>query len=173
MRRLRIWTPGQWALRAVMVVGLLVALLATGPAGTWPAPWLVVLVGGLAVGYALLPETSFGTVAIGLVLAWWGLGLRDGLHPAALVAAAGLLSAHLAGLVAAYGPDRMAVDRATVLLWARRGLLVFVLAPVVLAVALWVREQPEPDGIWVAGLAAALAAVAAAATLFLAGKVEE
>lgn len=173
MTRLRIWTPGQWALRAVMVAGLLVALLATGPAGSWPAPWLVVLVGALGVAYALWPEPSFGTVAIGLVLAWWGLGLRDGLHPAALVAAAGLVASHVAGVVAAYGPDGMAVDRATVLLWARRGLLVFVLAPVVLGVALWVREQPDPGGIWVAGLAAALAAVVAAATVFLSGKVEE
>ena len=47
---------------------------------------------------------------MGLVLVWWGLAFRDGLHAAALVAAAGLLASHLPRVLAAYGPDRMAVD---------------------------------------------------------------
>lgn len=173
MRVLRRWTPGQWALKVAMVLGVLGALLTTGLVGVWPDPWLVLLVGLLALGYAVVPETSIGTVAMGLVLAWWGIGLREGLHWQALVAAACLLLAHLAGLVAAYGPDRMAVDPATVLLWVRRGALVFLMAPLVLVLALWVAERPEPGGLWVAGMTAAVAALAVAAALFVAGTVDE
>lgn len=172
-RLLRTLTPGQWVLRATMVVGLLVALLSTAAAGTAPKLWLVLLVAGLGVAYASLPEQSFGTVAIGVVLAWWGIGLRDGLHPAALLAAAGLLVAHLAGLLVAYGPDRMAVDRATVVLWARRGVTVFLLAPVLYLVAVGVRDQPEPPGLWVAGLGAALALVVVVGVGFAAGKADQ
>ena len=34
------------------------------------------------------------------------------------------------------------------------------MAPVVFLVAVWVRDQPEPAGMWVAGLAVALVAIA-------------
>lgn len=172
IRTLLSLTPGQWGLRVTMLVGLLVALGTTGSVGNWPPVWLVLLVGSLAVGYAVLPETSVGTVAMGLVLAWWGLAFRDGLHVQALFAAAGLLAAHLAGVVVAYGPARMAVDRATTLLWVRRGAAVFVMAPLLFGFALWVRDQPEPGGIWVAGLAVAVAAIGAGAAGIVGGKVD-
>ena len=172
IRTLRHLTPGQWALRATMVVGLLVALAATGLVGNWPPLWLALPVGGLAVGYAVLPETSVGTVAMGLVMAWWGLAFRDGLHVEVLLAAAGLLAAHLAGVVTAYGPARMAVDRATTLLWVRRGATVFVMAPLLFGFAVWVRDQPEPEGLWVAGLAVAVAAIGTGAAGIAAGKVD-
>ncbi|MGH3336350.1 MAG: hypothetical protein ACRDOZ_11065 [Nocardioides sp.] len=150
------WTPGQWALRATIVAGLLVALLATGMRGVWPAWWLVILVAGLAVGFALRPEAPMGTVATGLVLAWWGFAFRDGPHPQALLAAAGLLTAHVAAVLTGYGPRDLPLDPTTVRLWAVRGALVFLAAPAVFAVATLLRGQPEPVGIWVAGLAAAL-----------------
>ena len=170
IRALRRWTPGQWALRATMVAGVLVALLSTGLVGVWPAWWLVLLVSGLAVGYALLPEASIGTVAMAMVLFWWGLAFRDGLHAQALVAAAGLLAAHLAGLLAEYGPDRMHVDPATVRLWVRRGASVLLLSPAVYLVAVAVRDLPEPPGLWVAGLAVALAAIGTVAGRFASGR---
>lgn len=152
-------TVGQAALRATMAGGPVVALLATGAAGAWPAPWLVVTVGVVALGWAAFPESAAGTGAFLLVLAWWGIGLRDGLHPASLGAAAALLVAHLAGLVAALGPGTVGLDRAVLLLWARRGLLVLLAAPPVWALAEAVDGRPEPPGVWVAGLAAVLAAV--------------
>lgn len=167
---IRRWTPGQWALRAVCVAGILVALLATGLVGVWPAWWLVAVVGLLAVGYAIVPEAAVGTVAMGFVLAWWGVAFRDGLHPQAILAAAGLVAAHVAGVLVSYGPDTMAVDRATVLLWVRRGALVLTMSPVVWLVAEVVRDQPEPAGIWAAGLVAALACVAAVAVSYAPGK---
>jgi hypothetical protein len=153
---IRNWTPGQWALRVTVVAGLLVALLATGLLGVWPAWWFVVLVAGLAVAFSLMPEAPMGTVATGLVMAWWGFAFRDGPHPQALLAAAGLLAAHLAAVLTGYGPRDIPVDPGTVRLWAVRGALVFLAAPAVFAVATLLQGQPEPVGIWVAGLAAAL-----------------
>jgi hypothetical protein len=166
------WTPAQGALRGTVVTGLMVALLATGLLGVWPAWWLIVLVAGLAVAFALLPEAPSGTVATGLVLAWWGVAFRDGPHPQALLAAAGLLTAHLAAVVAGYGPRGLPPDPATVRLWAIRGAVVFLAAPAVYAVAILLRGQPEPSGIWVAGLAAALVTTVAGG-LFLAGSSQD
>jgi hypothetical protein len=158
----RHWTAGGWALRGAVVAGIMVALLATGLRGAWPDWWLVVLVLGLAVGFALLPEAPIGTTATALVLVWWGFAFRGNPHPESLVAAAGLLTAHLAALVAGYGPGDLPVDAATVRRWAVRGALVFVAAPAVYAVAVLLRDQPEPPGIWVAGLVAALVTIVAA-----------
>lgn len=163
---MRLLTPGQWALRVMCVLGLLVALLATGLAGVRPDLWLIVLVGALALMYAVAPESAAGTVAMAFVLFWWGLALRDGLHPAALLAALGLVTAHLAGLLATYGPARMAVDPATVLLWLRRGAQVLLFSLVLYGVAVLVRDQPEPDGLWLAGLAAGLVTVVLLAVSF-------
>jgi hypothetical protein len=169
---IRGWTPAQWALRGTIVAGLMVALLATGLLGVWPAWWLVLFVAGLAVAFALMPEAPIGTVATGLVLAWWGLAFRDGPHVQALLAAAGLLVAHLAAVVAGYGPRDLPPDPATVRLWAIRGAGVFLAAPAVFAVATLLRGQPEPVGIWVAGLAAALVTTVAGG-LLLAGSSQE
>jgi hypothetical protein len=159
---IRRWPPGQWALRGVVVAGLMVALLATGLRGDWPAWWLVVLVGGLAAGFAVFPEAAVGTTATALVLAWWGFAFRGGPYPEALLAAAGLLSAHVAAVVAGHGPGDMPVDPATVRRWVVRSLVVFTASPAVFVVALLLRDQPEPAGIWVAGLAAALVTAVAA-----------
>jgi hypothetical protein len=166
------WTFAQVALRGTVVAGLMVALLATGMRGVWPAWWLVVLVAGLAVAFALLPEAPMGTVATGLVLAWWGFAFEDGPHPQALVSVAGLLVAHLAAVVAGYGPRELQPDPATLRLWAVRGAVVFLASPAVYVVAMLLREQPEPGGIWVAGLAAALFTTVAAG-LVLSGSSEE
>lgn len=159
---MRQWTAGQWALRGAVVAGVMVALLATGLRGAWPASWLTVLVLGLAVGFALFPEAPIGTTATALVLAWWGFAFREGPHPESLLAAAGLLTAHLAALVAGYGPGDLPLDGATVRRWAVRGALVFTAAPAVYAVAVLLRDRPEPPGIWVAGLVAALVTTVAA-----------
>jgi hypothetical protein len=65
-------------------------------------------------------------------------------------------------VVAGYGPRDLPPDRATLRLWAVRGAVVFLAAPAVYLVATLLAGQPEPGGIWVAGLAAALVATVAA-----------
>lgn len=160
------FTAGQAALRLVVLLGPVVALVSTGLVGPAPAWWLLALVATLSVAFATLPDSPFGTAVMIVVLAWWGLSLRDGLHPEAILAAAGLLAAHLAALVSSYGPGVMPVDRQVLRLWLIRGSLVFVSAPVVWVIAVGLRGQPEPAGIWVGGLTAALAATVVAAVAF-------
>jgi hypothetical protein len=157
---------GQLVLRVFVLLGPLVALLATGLVGVVPAGWLIALVAALAVAFAAMPDSPFGTAVIVVVLAWWGISLRDGLHPEALVAAVGLVTAHVAAVLASYGPGSMPLDRAVVRLWAVRGAAVLLASPAVWAVATVLRDQPEAPGIWVAGLAAAFVATLVAAVSF-------
>jgi hypothetical protein len=161
-------TPGQVALRLLVLLGPPLALLATGLAGVAPAGWLVVLVLVLSVGFAAMPDSPFGTVATLVVVAWWGLAFRDGPHPQAVLAAAGLLVAHVAAVLASYGPAELPVDRGLVRLWALRGLAVLASAPAVWVLAVALQGQPEPPGIWVAGLVAACAATLVATVAFAA-----
>ena len=159
---IRQWTAGQWRLRAAIAVGPVAALLLTAPAGMAPHPLLVVLVAGLALTHALSPESATGTVALGTVVVWWGLALTDGPSAWTVPAAAALLAAHVAALVAAYGPDGLGVDPATLLLWVRRAGLALLAAPVVLLGGLLVRGRAEVAGAWIAALAVALVIIVAA-----------
>ncbi len=156
------WTRGQWGLRVTMALGPVLALWSTTLAGVAPRVWLVLLVLGLSLAYSWLPESPTGLVAMAAVLIWWGVALRDGLQPAALLATACLLAAHVAGLLAASGPGDLPVDPATARRWLLRGGGAFLLALGLFAFGVLLRGQPEPSGVWVAGLAAALVVVAAA-----------
>ncbi|MCW2794131.1 MAG: hypothetical protein JWO76_3229 [Nocardioides sp.] len=160
------FAAGQLVLRLLVLLGPLVALLATGLVGVVPAGWLVALVAVLSVAFAAMPDSPFGTAVMLVVLAWWGISLRDGLHPEAVLAAAGLVTAHVAAVLASYGPGSMPLDRGVVRLWAARGAAVLLAAPTVWVVAALLRDQPEAPGIWVAGLAAACAATLVAAVAF-------
>jgi hypothetical protein len=164
---IRGWPRSSWLLRSVVVVGPLVALFASVPAGATPAWWLVLLVAGLGVGFAVYPESTIGTGLFVLVIAWWGIGLRDGLHPAALVAAAGLLASHVAATVAAYGPGTVPPDPAAVRLWARRGIVVLPAAALAWGMATAARDQAEPPGLWAVGLAGLLVAFVTANVLYV------
>jgi hypothetical protein len=164
------WTPAQWVVRAVMVGGLLLGCFSTGLLGEWPAWWFTVLVVGLSLAYASAPEHTFGTLAMVLSACWWGIAFHDDPSPVALVAALGLLASHLAGVVAAYGPGRMAVDGPTVLLWTRRGALLLVLSAASLATALLVTDQPEPATIWFVGVVLAALATGGLAVVMARGQ---
>ena len=166
---IREWTTGQWALRLAAALGPVVATLATWPAGHPPRVSLVVLVAGLSIAHGRLPESPIGTVAMALVVVWWGLASSEAVSAWALVAAAALLVSHVAALVAAYGPDGLGVDPGSVRLWAWRAATVFLIAPAVWALNLLVRGRPELPWLWVAGLAVALA-VTVVATLAVSGE---
>ena len=154
---MRAWTRGQWALRAVVVLGALTALLASGPAGAPPPQPLVLVVTGLALAHARSPESAAGVVSLGLVVCWWAAAV-DVLHPAVLLAAAGLLAAHVAALVAAYGPDQLGVDPLVLRRWLLRAGLVLLPAPGLYGAAVVLRDRPEVPGAWLIGLGAAVAA---------------
>lgn len=152
---------GQWMLRGLVALMPVAAVLCTLGAGAGPAAWFVALVLVLGVGWACFPESAAGATDLVLVLAWWGIGMRDGLDPWALPAALALLTAHVAATIAAYGPLAMPVDPALARLWLGRGLLVYLAAPLSFALAVAVRDAAPPTGMWLAGLGA----VAAAGTL--------
>lgn len=153
----------QLVLRVLIVVGPVAAVLAAGPAGHWPPWWLVALTLVCSVGGAAFPESPFGAGAMLVVLVWWAVGLDDGLHPAVLVAAAALVTAHVAAVLASYGPGEMPVERALVRLWVRRGALALLGVPPVWGLALLLQDEPEQPGVWVVGVTAGLVATVAAA----------
>lgn len=163
------WTTGQWVLRALVLVSAQVATWLTATLGVQPRAFLVVLVAGLAVYAAVSPEGPGGTTVMLVVVAWWGLALREGIHPVAIGAAFALLVTHVCLVVAAYGPGTLPVDRSLVLLWVRRGLLVLVPVPLVYLVAVAVEGQPAPPGIWAAGALAAVVAGVGTSILYLRG----
>jgi len=154
----------QLVLRAIVLLGPVVALLMTGPAGNWPPWWLVLPVLGLAAASAIEPDSPVGAAAGLVVLVWWAVALGDRVPASALVAAAGLLAGHVAGLLASYGPAAMPLDPATARLWVRRGALALLTVPGTWVVARLLRGEPDQPGIWILAVAAAcLAAVAATA----------
>ena len=169
---MRRWDPGQWLLRGVVAAGPLAALLATGLAGVTPSWWLVLLVAGLGVGFAALPDSPVGTVTIGAVVLWWGVALGDGLHPAVLLAAGCLVAAHVAATLAALGSDDMVLDPPTMWLWAARGAGVLLVAPALWLLAEGVEGVEEVAGVWLVGLFAALVATAAAGVAYTATRGE-
>jgi len=74
----------------------------------------------------------------------------------ALVAAAALVAAHVAGVLLGYGPPRMAVGADLVLPWVVRGALVWLAAPVVWVAARAYSGEASPTSYWLGGLAVAL-----------------
>lgn len=149
-------------LRALALLGPVVALLMTGPAGRTPPWWLLVVVVLLAAATAAAPDSAIGTGAGLVVLGWWVIAVDAGLPGEVVVAAVALAVGHLAALLASYGPSDLPLDRPTLLLWARRGALVLLTVPGAWLVAEAVEGQAEPPGLWVLTLAVACAAVVGA-----------
>jgi hypothetical protein len=158
-------TRARLLLRAVVLVAPVLALLAAGPAER-PRGWFLLLTLVLSVGFAAMPESALGTACLGLVVLWWALAAADGVPLTAIPAALLLVAAHVAAVLLSYGPTAMPVDAALLGRWARRSGGVAVAVPVVWLLAVVVEDQPEPPGIWVAGLACAtLVCVVAAAAV--------
>ena len=144
----------QWSRSATVVRGLLVVLplLAVAAAGQRPAVPFVVLVAGLGVLWAAMPESPAGQVVLLVVAAWWAARVDDPLDARVLLAAGALLGAHVAGVLASYGPGRMPVGRAPTVLWVRRGLLAWLVAPVAWVAAVGLDDAPAQPGLWTVAL---------------------
>ncbi|MGZ4448933.1 MAG: hypothetical protein ACXVWZ_10255 [Nocardioides sp.] len=167
------WPAGQVALRATMVLAPVLALQAGALAGTPPRLWLTLLVAALGLAWTRLPDAAFGTVALGVVVLWWAAGPgRHAPGPALLLAAALLVAAHVAGLLAAYGPSTLGVDRGLLRLWVGRAALALLLAPVALGVTLLAAPGRGGPGVWMAGLAVAFLALSLAGAAFAADESE-
>lgn len=112
----RSWPASTWVLRLLVLALPLAALLAALP--VWPGASVLLLVALGSLRWAWLPEDLAGPIVLLLVVAWWGIhGVVDW---RLLVVAACLLGAHVAAVLASYGPGPLGVDRPLVMLWARR-----------------------------------------------------
>jgi hypothetical protein len=142
-------------LRAVVLVAPVAALLCGWPVGR-PHLWFVALTVVLSIGFAAMPESTLGTACLAAVVLWWALRAGDGVPVTAVPAALLLLAAHVAAVLLAYGPPSSPVGAPVARLWLRRGTVVGGAAPLVWLLAVAVDGQPEPPGVWVAGLACAV-----------------
>lgn len=157
------WSRGQWALRLIVLGGVAVALVALGRPGH-PLPAGLLLIGlALALVFALRPESSAGLLALGYVLVVAAIRERHRVDVSALAVVVGLLAAHVAATLASYTPARATPDRATVLLWARRAVLVLVPAVVAWAAVAVVGDAGRV--VWVLGAALVVAAAVAVTAL--------
>ena len=115
--------PGfdQLVLRSAIVLGALGALVTVQAAGATPAQWQQVSVLLFALLAAVRPESVAGVVVALWIVGLWAI-TPDPTAASALGCAGGLVLLHVAALVAAQGPARMAVDGGQVAHWAVRAL---------------------------------------------------
>lgn len=137
----RSWSRSQLICRGVVAVLPVVALLIAP--GRQPGLLVLLVVAG-SLAWAAFPELALGPVVILAVMAWWAIKIPDPVRPSVLAAALALSGAHVAGLLAAYGPVRAALDPRLVLVWVRRTLLGFLVAPVAYAAVVGLDEGRAP-----------------------------
>ena len=157
--------PSVWVVRAVVVLGLLLGLLGGVPEGHTPsvAVVAVVLLGGVLAAFR--PDHLGVSMTMGIVLVWWAAELHTQVPAGCLLAAAGLVTAHVACTLLGYGPPFMSIPADLAVVWAVRGFLVWLAAPVIWFVARVYADHGIPTSFWLAGLAAALVGALVAATV--------
>jgi hypothetical protein len=148
---------GGWILRGVIVLGPVLALLAGTPQGYLPPPWLVVVVAAFSFAFAVMPEHYVGSASLLIVVVWWVLNAHDGLPATSILAAGALVAAHLAGTVAAYGPQAVDPDPGILFLWLRRGVFLWAVAALTWVVVDSEDGRATSAAYWLVGLAVGLA----------------
>lgn len=138
--------PSALALRALVLALPCLALALALP----EVPhWFVLLGVPLsAAAWARTPDHAVGVVPLVLVGGWWAS--HDVLDWRVPVVAVLLLAAHLAAVLAAYGPATLAVDRRLARLWLVRGLLALVPVPVTWLALRGLDPAWAPPGTWLA-----------------------
>lgn len=149
VRAVRQLSAAQWLLRAAMVIGLLLGAAAPAVDGHAPGTGYLLVAAALALVAAAAPGSHAGAVAMIWILVGWLLHEGGGLGAGVLLAAVGLVAAHVAANLTTYVPPRGAPDGALVRLWLWRGLLVLIPAVACWAVVRLVGAGGEQ--LWVAG----------------------
>lgn len=158
--------PSSRVLRAIVLLGPLVALLAGGPQGYGPPVWLVIVVAVFSFAAATLPEHYVGGLTLAIVVAFWVVEAGDDLPLSSVLAAAALLVTHVAGTIAGYGPRQVAPDPHAVLLWTRRGVLLWLTAPLTWLVVDAESGRLTSSSYWLVGLVLGLVALVLAAAMY-------
>ncbi len=141
-RRLAYPDIDQVLLRVMVVLGGATMLVAAQAAGARPAQWQQALVIGFAVLTALRPESIAGVALLTGGAYFWALS-PETLSPLVLLAAAGMVLAHVSALVAAQGPARMRLDGVQVRRWAARALVLWLAAATVWGLSVFLADLPE------------------------------
>ena len=150
----RTWSRSQVGCRALVALLPVVALLV---APVPPSVPMIAIVAAGSVLWATWPELAAGPLVLLLVMVWWATTVPDPVRPSVLVAAAVLQSAHVAGVLAAYGPARVGIDRRLVWMWIRRGLLAFLGAPLAYVGVIGLNGAPDQPLMWPVAVAALVA----------------
>lgn len=145
--------PGQVLLRAAVLAGSALAVVAAEPVGQVPG-WAMIGVAALAVSSVVRADSMFGLALFLLIGEIWLTQAPDSLtSPWLLLAAAGMVTAHLGLLVAAQGPASMAPDRRQVLVWTWRGAGLWAGTALVWLGVRWLPSTPAPSALVLAVLA--------------------
>ena len=149
--------PGQALLRAVVLLGSATAVLAADPVGPVPG-WVEIGVALLAALAVARPDSMAGLGLLLLIGELWLTQDPESVNsPWLLLAAGGVVIAHVGLLIAAQGPASMAPDPRQLLVWAGRGAALWTGAALVWLGAGWLRGTPAPSAVVVSVLALLLA----------------
>jgi len=152
--------PDQLALRGGVLLGALAVLAAAHRTGDAPGAWPTALLLGLALLAACRPDSTSGLAFLLAALLVWARTPDSG-GPWTLLAAAGMVLAHVSLLVAAHGPATLPVDRRQLHTWSVRGSLVWLAAAGVWALARVLPQLPDDRLALAAGLLVVAGAVLA------------
>jgi hypothetical protein len=151
-------TPGQLALRLVILLGAALVLATARWAGASPSTLLDAVVVVSAVAAVWRPDSPAALCVLAAATAGWPLGNADVGSPWLLLALVGLLAVHVASLLAAQGPAAMAVDPAQVRVWLPRAALAWLTGAFAWVAVRLLADGPSAPLAYVAGLVLLIAA---------------
>lgn len=154
------------ALRGVALALLLLAALASWPAGEPPTLLLIAGVIGLGALAVARPASSASVFVFLLVMWWWAVADVPLFHWAGVVALVLLVGAHVLLTVAALAPLSAPPQQDIVRLWLRRGAWMSAAGTLVLGAAWLLTDVPESPILGAAALVVTLAVVLAVALRF-------
>ena len=131
-------------LRALLLVLPCAALGLALP--QWPHGLVVAGVVLSAAGWAWFPDHAVGVVPLALVAGWWAV--HDVVDWRLLVVGVLLAAAHVAAVLASYGPATLPIDPRLTRLWLARGLFALVPLPVTWLAVRVLDPELAPSGLW-------------------------
>jgi hypothetical protein len=145
--------PGidQFLLRGTIVLGAMTALVAAQAAGARPAAWLTAGLVASALWAAFRPDSTALVVLLGGTAYEWAL-VPEPRSWLVLVVSGGMVLVHVSALLAAQGPARMRVDRAQLRCWLVRLVLLWAASAMVWVGVVLLEDQPGSRPAYAAGL---------------------
>lgn len=150
-RRRPLPSSDQVTVRLLVLGGAMVALLAAQVGGARPAGWVQVAVLLMAVVLSLRPESLVGVPLLGALALVWASGPTP-LSPLVLLASAGLVTSHVAAVLAAHGPAVGRIDRRQARRWSLRALALWASSALAWVLSVVVEDHPGGRSTYGVGL---------------------